>query len=138
MPASSVDPRKESDEIALKVGVFGSVLLCYGLLLAIGCIGLMKFTGYEAKGIQPLVAHSPFLGWMYHLWSVRQFSAGLGVVEIGIALLIALRAWSPKACAIGSALFRVTFPNGAQILGNSGKVTEMTKFHGSKLIAKSD
>lgn len=64
---------------------------------------MMKFTEYEANGIQPLVAHSPFLGWMYNLWTVRQFSAGLGVVEIAIAILIALRPWSPKACAIGSA-----------------------------------
>jgi uncharacterized membrane protein YkgB len=63
----------------------------------------MKFTGYEANGIQPLVAHSPFLSWVYHVWTVRQFSVGLGVVEIGIAVLIALRSWSPKASAIGSA-----------------------------------
>src|SRR5262249_18804666 len=45
---------------------------------------------------------SPLLGWMYHLLSVQQFSYGLGVVEVGIAILIAFRAWSPKACAIGS------------------------------------
>ncbi len=63
----------------------------------------MKFTEYEAQGIAPLVAHSPFIGWIYSLMSVRQFSAGLGVVEIGTAVLIALRAVSPKACAIGSA-----------------------------------
>jgi uncharacterized membrane protein YkgB len=25
----------------------------------------MKFTAYEAMGIQPLVAHSPIVGWMY-------------------------------------------------------------------------
>ncbi len=34
----------------------------------------MKFTEYEAKGIQPLVANSPLIGWMYHFLSVRQFS----------------------------------------------------------------
>lgn len=64
----------------------------------------MTFTGYEANGIQPLVAHSPFLGWMYHFLTVRQFSGGLGVAEVAIATLIALRPWSPKASAIGSAL----------------------------------
>ncbi len=64
----------------------------------------MKFTGYEAQGIEPLVAHSPLLGWMYHVWTVRQFAAGLGVVEISIAILIAVRPWSRKACAIGSAI----------------------------------
>ncbi len=40
---------------------------------------------------------------MYRVWTVRQFAAGLGVVEISIAILIALRPWSPKASAIGSA-----------------------------------
>jgi uncharacterized membrane protein YkgB len=78
-------------------------VLRYGLALVIGWIGMMKFTGYGAKGIEPLVAHSPLLSWMYGLWTVRQFAAGLGVVEICIAILIALRPWSRKASAIGSA-----------------------------------
>jgi uncharacterized membrane protein YkgB len=69
----------------------------------------MKFTGYEANGIQPLVAHSPLMGWMYHFLSVRQFSAGLGVVEVAIAILIALRPWSPKTSTVGSALAVVMF-----------------------------
>jgi uncharacterized membrane protein YkgB len=39
-------------------------VLRYGLALVIGWIGMMKSTGYEAKGIEPLVAHSPLLSWM--------------------------------------------------------------------------
>jgi uncharacterized membrane protein YkgB len=46
---------------------------------------------------------------MYHFLSVRQFSDGLGVVEVAIALLIALRPWSPKASAVGSVLAVVMF-----------------------------
>jgi reactive chlorine resistance protein C len=91
------------------IAVLGSRVLRYGLVLVVGWIGLMKFTGYEANGIQPLVAHSPLMGWMYHFLSVRQFSDGLGVVEVAIALLIALRPWSPKASAVGSALAMVMF-----------------------------
>lgn len=49
---------------------------------------MIKFTAYEARGIEPLVAHSPLLGWMYLIWTVRQFSDGLLVV--GVATLIAL------------------------------------------------
>jgi uncharacterized membrane protein YkgB len=79
------------------------------LALVIGWIGMMKFTAYEAQGIEPLVAHSPLLGWMYHVWTVRQFAAGLGVIEISIAILIALRPWSRKACAIGSAVAVLMF-----------------------------
>jgi uncharacterized membrane protein YkgB len=91
------------------IAALGSRVLRYGLVLVVGWIGLMKFTGYEAHGIQPLVAHSPLMGWMYHFLSVRQFSDGLGVVEVAIALLIALRPWSPKASAVGSVLAVVMF-----------------------------
>jgi uncharacterized membrane protein YkgB len=86
-----------------RVQAIGFRVIRYGLALVIAWIGFMKFTSYEANGIQPLVANSPLLAWMNHLLSVRQFSAGLGVVEVSVAILIALRAWSPKACAIGSA-----------------------------------
>ncbi|HEU4588350.1 MAG TPA: DUF417 family protein [Gemmatimonadales bacterium] len=80
-----------------------SVLLRYGLVLVIGWIAAMKFTEYEAKGIEPLVAHSPFLSWGYSVLTVRQFSAVIGAAELIVATLIALRHWSPTASAIGSA-----------------------------------
>jgi uncharacterized membrane protein YkgB len=79
-------------------------ILRYGLVLVIAWIGFMKFTAYEAAGIEPLVANSPLMSWVYSIFSVRAFSAALGVVEIAIAAMIALRAVSPKVCAIGSAL----------------------------------
>ncbi len=50
-------------------------------------IGLLKFTSYEAQGIQPLVANSPFMGWVYEAFSVTTFSTLLGVVEVGTAVL---------------------------------------------------
>ena len=64
----------------------------------------MKFTAYEAEGISPFVANSPLMSWVYGLMSVRGFSAALGVVEVAIALLIALRPFSPRVSAIGSAM----------------------------------
>ena len=64
----------------------------------------MKFTTYEAEGIRPFVANSPLMSWVYGLMSVRGFSAVLGVVEVGIALLIAARPFAPRACALGSLL----------------------------------
>jgi uncharacterized membrane protein YkgB len=97
---SSAVPR---GQIALRITDLGFQVLRYGLALVIGWIGIMKFTEYEAKGIQPLVEQSPFMSWMYHILSARQFSDAMGVVEIGVAILIALRPFSPKASAIGSA-----------------------------------
>ena len=82
----------------------GRELARYGLVVVVGWIGLMKFTGYEAEGIRPFVANSPLMSWVYGLMSVRGFSAVLGVVEVAIALLIALRPLSPRASALGSAL----------------------------------
>jgi uncharacterized membrane protein YkgB len=82
----------------------GRELARYGLVAVVAWIGLMKFTGYEAEGIRPLVAHSPLLSWVYELMSVRAFSAVLGGVEVAIALLIAARPFSPRASAVGSAL----------------------------------
>ena len=92
-----------TEEIISTVAVLGHRVLRYGLAVVVGWIGVMKFTGYEAQGIEPLVANSPLMGWMYHVWTVRQFADGLGVVEVAIAASIALRPWSLKACVIGSA-----------------------------------
>jgi uncharacterized membrane protein YkgB len=82
----------------------GKAIVRWGVVIILAWIGGMKFTGYEAMGIQPLVAHSPLLSWMYDFLGVRSFSTMLGFLEIGTAVLIALRAVSPKASAIGSLL----------------------------------
>ncbi len=82
----------------------GKQIVRWGLIVVLAWIGGMKFTAYEAMGIQPLVAHSPLVGWMYDFLSVRSFSAMLGCIEIVTAVLISLRSVSPKACAVGSAL----------------------------------
>ena len=82
----------------------GREIVRWGLILVLGWIGAMKFTAYEAMGIQPLVAHSPFVSWMCDLLSVRSFSAMLGCIEIATATLIAIRYASPIASAIGSVL----------------------------------
>jgi uncharacterized membrane protein YkgB len=81
----------------------GHLLIRYGLVLVIGWIGAMKFTNYEAHSIEPMVAHSPVMGWMYKLLSVQTFSNLLGIVGIAVASLIALRPFSPKLSSIGSA-----------------------------------
>ena len=46
-----------------RIDPIGHAFLRYGLVVAIGWIAAMKVTEYEAKGIQPLIAHSPFLSW---------------------------------------------------------------------------
>jgi uncharacterized membrane protein YkgB len=87
-----------------RLKTIGTHVARYGLVVVLLWIGGMKFTAYEAEGIMPLVAKSPLMGWVYGLTSVRGFSAALGVVEIVIGLLIALRPVWPTGSAVGSIL----------------------------------
>ena len=82
----------------------GTHVIRYGLVVVLLWIGGMKFTAYEAEGIKPLVANSPLMGWVYGFMSVTAFSALLGVVEIAVGLLIALRPVWPAVSAAGSTL----------------------------------
>jgi reactive chlorine resistance protein C len=107
----------------------------YGLVLVLLWIGGMKFTAYEAEGIRPLVANSPLMGWVYNLMSVTAFSSLLGVVEIAIGVLIALRPVWPAGSALGSGLavgmflttlsFLVTTPGWEPSLGGFPAVSAM-------------
>jgi uncharacterized membrane protein YkgB len=80
----------------------GALTMRYGLVLIILWFGVFKFTPTEAGAIQPLVAHSPLLSWLYDLTDGRTASAAIGLVEILTAVLIALRPWKAGASAIGS------------------------------------
>ena len=80
----------------------GASVIRYGLVAVLLWVGLLKFTAYEVEGIQGLVANSPLMSWVYGVMSVRTFSAVLGVIEILLGLLIALRPVAPKLSAFGS------------------------------------
>ncbi len=88
---------------------YGSLALRWSLVLIFLWFGFMKFTAYEAKGIAPLVMHSPLLSWAYSLLGERGFATALGLVEISIGVLIALRPISARASAVGSCGGIVTF-----------------------------
>lgn len=98
-----------ADSSGLTTEQLGKTVSRYGLALVLAWIGAMKFTEYEAKGIEPLISHSPFFRWMLKSASVRTVSSGIGVVEIATALLIASRRISPRASAFGGLLAGGTF-----------------------------
>jgi reactive chlorine resistance protein C len=77
------------------------VLRC-GLVLMVFWIGCLKFTAYESKGIFNHASHSPLLAWAYRILDVRDFSRGLGLIEIALALLIAAGPVWPKLSIVGS------------------------------------
>jgi reactive chlorine resistance protein C len=61
-----------------RIDTVAAALIRYGLVIVIGWIGLLKFAHYEAHQIQPLVAHSPFMGWLYSIFPEYTFSVLLG------------------------------------------------------------
>lgn len=80
----------------------GGHVLRYGLAAILLFLGAFKLTAVEARAIQPLVAHSPFLGWLYAWLSVQAVSNMIGLVEMSVGGLIALRPWFPRLAAVGS------------------------------------
>jgi uncharacterized membrane protein YkgB len=84
------------------LGRGGLWLLRYGLVFFLLTFGVFKFFAFEAEGIQPLVANSPIMSWLYPILGVRGTSALIGVFEVVSGLLIALRRWSPHASGYGS------------------------------------
>ena len=98
-----------AEAFGLRVQSFGKFLVRYGLVLVLLWIGAMKFTAHEAKGIEPLVASSPLMSWLYKFLSLQGVSYLLGVTEITTGILIALRPLSARASAVGSLLAIFTF-----------------------------
>jgi len=80
----------------------GGGVLRYALVAMLLFFGAFKFTAVEANAIQPLVANSPLVSWLYSIASLRAVSDGIGAAEIAFALLIASRRISPALSAIGS------------------------------------
>jgi reactive chlorine resistance protein C len=87
----------------------GAFFIRYGLVLVLGWIGAMKFTTYEAEGIKTLVQTSPFMSWMYKVFSLQATSNVIGIAELTAAALIAIRPLAPKLSAVGSVLAVLTF-----------------------------
>lgn len=100
----------------------------FGIVVVFLWIGGLKFFTYEADGIVPFVANSPFMSFFYnepaeykshmnkegelivknHQWHIENntygFSKGLGVFLVTVALLVALHKVAPFSSMIGSIL----------------------------------
>lgn len=92
-----------------RLGGVGLAILRYGLAALLLLWGSFKFFAFEAEAIQPFIAESPLLAWMYPLFGVRGASALIGIVEVGAAILICARTWTPRLSALGSLIAAGTF-----------------------------
>ena len=87
---------------AVRLKRTGAFVLRYSLVFFLLFFGVLKWTPAEANAIQPLVSHSPFFLWLYPTVGVQMGSELIGVVELVIGVLIAVRRWAPGVSAIGS------------------------------------
>lgn len=116
-------------EIAASARQLGIQLIRVAILIIFVWIGGLKFFNYEAEGIVPFVANSPFMSFFYNKqapeykdyklkegeldqakrqWHQENntygFSRGLGVLIMAIGILVFLGMFSPKISIIGTLL----------------------------------
>ena len=94
----SLDLVERHGRTAAAMGLYISLVVIYGWF------GGMKFTAYEAEGLTGLVGNNPLLSWTYSLFSARNFSSLLGVLELSIGALIAARLFNPVYSLVGGLL----------------------------------
>jgi uncharacterized membrane protein YkgB len=107
---------------------FGKNIVRFGIVVVYLWIGGLKFFAYEADGIVPFVANSPFMSFFYNdpvnykqyenkegeylpvnrRWhsynNTYGFSHGLGVFLVAVAVLVALHRAAPLVSMFGSGL----------------------------------
>jgi len=97
---------KSTDRLAQSLTRSGQLISRYGLVVVLAWIGYGKYVKMESR---VLIEHSPFMSWIYDVFSVTTVARGLGTMEIVAALLITLRPVWPRASAAGSALAVLLF-----------------------------
>jgi uncharacterized membrane protein YkgB len=99
--AKSLSPPAVTAETAEHaVAIASRFLIRYGLVVVLAWIGVGHYATPAA--IQPLIAHSPPLSWLYSIFNVHTLGYALGSTEIFAALLMALRPLWPRVSAVGS------------------------------------
>ena len=96
------EPQIDSGKLDITLKRIGEYVFRYGLVAIFLWIGLLKFTAYEAKNIEPFVSSSPLWMGAYQALGLQGVSRLIGVIEITIGVLMATRPIWPKASAIGS------------------------------------
>lgn len=107
---------------------FGKKAVRFGIVIVFVWIGALKFFTYEADGIVPFVANSPFMSFFYHhpseykehinkegefvtenhAWheanNTYGFSKGLGIFLISVGFMVAMHKAAPLLSMTGSIL----------------------------------
>lgn len=84
-------------------------VMLVGLIVVLGWIGAMKFTGPEADGVWPLLTSSPVFNWWITDLGKQMASNVIGVIELATVLLLTGYWWNRRAYEAGLLLAAVTF-----------------------------
>jgi reactive chlorine resistance protein C len=83
--------------------------LRWSLVVIFLWFGFMKFTNYEAMGIAPFIANSPFMFWLHTVFGIQGASIVIGVLELSTAVGLAIGAFIPVVSALGAAMSCATY-----------------------------
>src|ERR1700744_4386160 len=84
-------------------------VLRWSLVVIFLWFGCMKFTSYEAHGIEALIEHSPVIGWLNRSFGVQGSSDIIGVLELSTATALILGAFISIFSALGAAMSCATY-----------------------------
>ena len=84
-------------------------VMLLGLILVLGWIGAMKFTGPEAEGVWPLLTSSPIFSWWLTDFGKQTASNIIGILELVTVVLLTGYWWNNKAYDFGLILSAITF-----------------------------
>lgn len=84
---------QEIGDLGEAINHLGQNAIRFSIAVVLLWIGAMKFTAYEASAIEGLVQSSPFISWLYGIFSVQGVSNLIGTIEIlsAIALILGYR-----------------------------------------------
>ncbi len=86
----------------VKLQRLGAALIRYTLVIVLLWVGSLKFTAYEAMGVHEYAINSPLLAWLANMMSIQSFSEVIGIIEIVLGILIAIKPYAPRASYFGS------------------------------------
>ncbi|MGL5914615.1 MAG: DUF417 family protein [Bacteroidales bacterium] len=99
----------EKSALLNRLSKLGYYLAYFGVMLLLLWIGVFKFTPTEAKAIEPLVGNSPFLSWLYSIFTQQQVSNIFGIAEVGTAILMLIALNKRWAAITASLMLLITF-----------------------------
>lgn len=103
-----------------------TMLLRWSLVIVFLWFGGMKFTGYEALGIAPFIANSPFMNWLHSAFGIDGASAVIGTLELATAAALAAGSFHRGTAVLGALMSCATYAITLSFFASTPGVSEPT------------